>query len=136
MVRFCPVSAVTSRDSFTDHRSLEHEWSDEHVLVCQVRTFCGSVPLEIHDRCLIEDVEIATHDTHVPIDAPVIVFYRDAQREANVEIVRVDTDHGYTHIDRLYRHDEPKERVDWDFWEACTRLKRNWGTYARSFDEK
>ena len=66
----------------------------------------------------------------------VTVFYLDAQREENVEIVRVDTGHGYTHIDRLYRRNEPKDRVDWDLWEACTRLKRNWRTFARSYDKK
>ena len=78
----------------------------------------------------------ATPSVNDPESFAVTVFYRDVQREENVEIVRVDTGHGYTHIDRLYRRNEPKDRVDWDLWEACTRLKRNWRTYARSFDEK
>jgi hypothetical protein len=74
---------------------------------------------------------------HAPSDDFVVtVYYRDEERDENVEIARVDTAHGFTHFDRLYRRGEPKERVEWDFWEAMDHLDRNWRTYAESFEKK
>lgn len=71
-----------------------------------------------------------------PEEFAVVVFFRETDRRATVEIARVDTAHGYTHFDRLYRRDEPKERVDWDLWEAVGRLRENWRTYAESFRQR
>jgi hypothetical protein len=50
-------------------------------------------------------------------------------------VARIDTDHGYTHVDRLYRRDESKERVDLDFFEAWDRLKSRWRTYAEEYEK-
>lgn len=71
-----------------------------------------------------------------PDDFVVTVYYRDEERDENVEIARVDTAHGFTHFDRLYRRDTPKERVEWDFWDAMDHLDRNWRTYAETFEQK
>lgn len=71
-----------------------------------------------------------------PEDFVVTVYYRDEVIDDNVEIARVDTSHGFTHFDRLYRRDEPKERVEWSFWEAMDHLNRNGRTYAESFEQK
>lgn len=71
-----------------------------------------------------------------PDDSVVTVYYRDEERDENVEIARVDTAHGFTHFDRLYRRDKPKDRVEWDFWEAMDHLDRNWRTYAEAFKQK
>lgn len=51
----------------------------------------------------------------------------------DIQIARIDTTHGYSHFDRLYRRDQPKERLDVDVWEAAALLEENWRTYARSF---
>lgn len=69
-----------------------------------------------------------------PEEFAVTVYYNDEQAEENVEIVRIDTAHGYTHIDRLYRRDEPKEPIDVGFWEAIGKLEADWRTYATSHE--
>lgn len=58
-----------------------------------------------------------------PEEFAVTVYYNDERTEENVEIVRIDTAHGYTHIDRLYRRDEPKEALDVGFWEGIETLE-------------
>jgi len=40
----------------------------------------------------------------------------------------------YTHIDRLYRRDEPKEALEIGFWEAIETLEENWRMYAASYE--
>jgi hypothetical protein len=65
-----------------------------------------------------------------------VVYHRDPDAGENVEIARIDTAHGFTHFDRLYRRDQPKERVDWGLWEAVRRLRENWRTYAESFEKR
>jgi hypothetical protein len=60
-----------------------------------------------------------------PEEFAVVLYYKDANSEENVQIARVDMAHGYTHIDRLYKRGEPKDPVDWDFWEAMNQLERN-----------
>lgn len=65
----------------------------------------------------------------------VVVYYTDSRTDANVEIARVDTSHGHTHFDRLYRRDEPRDAVDWTYWEAVERLLANWRTYAESYGQ-
>lgn len=52
-----------------------------------------------------------------------------------IQIARIDSTHGYTHFDRLYRRDQPKERLDVDVWEAAALLEANWRTYAESFED-
>lgn len=69
-----------------------------------------------------------------PDEFSVTVYYRNASTEENVEVARIDTAHGYVHFDRLYRRDQPKEKVDWGYWEAVTELMENWRTYARNYD--
>ena len=69
-----------------------------------------------------------------PDDFSVTVYYKDASQDEHVEIARVDTAHEYTHFDQLYRRDEPKEDVDWGYWEAVKKLMENWRTYAKNYD--
>jgi len=38
-----------------------------------------------------------------------VVLYYDTTAGERVQVARIDTDHGYTHIDRLYRRDESKD---------------------------
>ena len=64
----------------------------------------------------------------------VTIYYNDERTEETVEIVRIDTAHDYTHIDQLYRRDEPKEALDVGFWEAIETLEENWRTYARGYE--
>lgn len=54
----------------------------------------------------------------------------------SIQIARIDTAHGYTHFDRLYRRDEPKEELDLDFGEAIELLEENWRTYASSYERQ
>ena len=76
----------------------------------------------------------ATPNFDTPDDFAVVLFYKDPKAEDNLQIVRVDQAHGFTHIDRLYRDGDPKERVDWGLWEAVEQLKSNWRTYAESYE--
>lgn len=72
---------------------------------------------------------------HTPEDFVVTIFYADATSETRVEVARIDTAHGFTHFDKLYRPDQPKEPVDLDFWEALAFLQGNWRTYAEMHHE-
>lgn len=73
---------------------------------------------------------------NAPEDFAVVVYYRDAEVGENHQIARVDTSHGFTHFDKFFRRDEPKEEVDWGIWEAAKNLRENWRTYAKSYEEK
>lgn len=73
---------------------------------------------------------------NTPEDFAVVVYYRDAEASENRQIARVDTSHGFTHFDKVYRRDEPKEEVDGGLWEAVRQLQENWRTYAESFENK
>lgn len=77
----------------------------------------------------------AEPDFDAPEDFAVVVCYRETEGEEAVEIARVDTAHGYTRFDGLYRRDEPKERIDRGLWQAVRRLRENWRTYAESFED-
>ncbi len=52
------------------------------------------------------------------------VYYRDPKTESNVEVARVDTAHGYTHFDQLYRRDRNKKPVEWSYWKAVENSRR------------
>jgi hypothetical protein len=41
-------------------------------------------------------------------------------------VARIDTEHGYTHFDRLYRRDQPKNPIDLGFWAAWAHMEANW----------
>jgi hypothetical protein len=69
-------------------------------------------------------------------DFAVTIYYKDAQKEERIQIARVDTSHGYTHFDRLYRRDEPKDTVDWGLWETVEQFNSEWRTWAESHDRK
>ena len=63
------------------------------------------------------------------------VVFRDTADGENVQIARIDTEHGYTHFDKLYRRDQPKEKVEWGYWEAVEKLMENWRTYAENYEQ-
>jgi hypothetical protein len=46
------------------------------------------------------------------------VLFRDTADGENVQIARIDTEHGYTHFDRLYRRDQAEDPIDMGFWTA------------------
>lgn len=77
----------------------------------------------------------ADPDLNTVEDFAVILYFEDETGDS-VEVLRVDQTHGYTHIDRLYRRDEPKDTVDWDLFEAWEQISENWRTYARSYADK
>lgn len=64
-----------------------------------------------------------------------VVLYYDTTEGERVQVARIDTDHGYTHIDRLYRRDEPKDPVDLDFFGAWDHVKDTWRTYAEEYEK-
>lgn len=76
----------------------------------------------------------ASPTAETPEAFSVVVYYTHPMTDANVEIARVDTSHGHTHFDRLYRRDEPKDAVDWTYWGSVERLMENWRTYAESYE--
>lgn len=69
-----------------------------------------------------------------PGEFAVVVYFRDATSGRNVEVAKVDTAHGYTHLHQFYRRDEPTVEVDWGFWEAVSKMVDNWQTYAERFE--
>lgn len=69
-----------------------------------------------------------------PDEFAVTVYYNDPTTETSVTVARIDTAHGYTHFDRLYRRDEPKHPEDDDFWEAIERLESDWRTFAEGHE--
>lgn len=73
----------------------------------------------------------ATPGFNDPAEFAVVVGYNDPETDEHIQVARIDTAHGYVHFDKLYRRDEPKERLDVDFWTAVERLEQNWRTYAR-----
>lgn len=69
-----------------------------------------------------------------PVEFGVVVHYHDNTVDSNVEIARVDTAHGRVHFDKLYRRDQPKERLDVGLWEAVTKLRNDWRRYAEIYE--
>lgn len=65
----------------------------------------------------------------------VTIHYYDRDIEETVEIARIDTKHGFTHFDKLFRRDQPKEPLDVDYIEAEERLRENWRRNARSYEQ-
>ena len=51
--------------------------------------------------------------------------------DERTQIARIDTNHGYTHIDKLYSERQESEPLDVDVWAAHEHLKSNWKRYAR-----
>lgn len=70
-----------------------------------------------------------------PEEFAVTVYYKDSSTEETVEIARVDTAHGFTHFDQLYRKGQPKKEVEWGYWKAVEKLLENWRTYAQNYDD-
>lgn len=66
----------------------------------------------------------ARPDLDDPEEFGVTVRYNDPVTGESIQIARIDTAHGYTHFDRLYRRDEPKEELDLDFWEQIVTGER------------
>lgn len=80
-------------------------------------------------------IHVSPSFNHVT-DFAVVVHYASTDDPDDViQIARIDTAHGYPHFDRLYRRDQPKERIDADVWEAAALLEENWRTYAESFED-
>jgi len=75
-------------------------------------------------------------DTQAPDDFSVTLYYADESRDERVVVVRVDTDHGYTHIDKKFLENEPKEGVSFTLWESVEHVSNNWLEYARQHREK
>jgi hypothetical protein len=80
-------------------------------------------------------LSVRADDFNEPDDFCVTLYYKDAETDENIEVARIDTAHGYTHIDRLYRRDEPKEEFDGNVWDACEYLEENWRDFARSYEK-
>lgn len=62
-----------------------------------------------------------------------IHYTNDAGQE--VEIVRIDTSHGHTHMDRLHRSPPDKVPKDLVWHEAEALLKDNWRKYVKRYDD-
>lgn len=68
------------------------------------------------------------------------VYYRkldpETLEEEKLEVVRIDNmSHGFCHIDKLYKEDRPREKVDMTVYEAWDYLEENWKTFARKYNE-
>jgi hypothetical protein len=70
-----------------------------------------------------------------PEEFAFVVHYERPEGE-RVQVARIDTEHGYTHFDRLYRRDQAKDPIDMDFWEVWDYMEANWRTYAQSYERE
>lgn len=61
----------------------------------------------------------------------VVLYFADPEAEEHVQIARIDTSHGVTHLDKLYAERKGSEPMDVDVWEAHAHLESNWRRYAR-----
>lgn len=77
----------------------------------------------------------ATPGFEDPRSFAVVVYYNDSVSEEQTEIARIDTAHGFTHFEKLYRRDRPKEPVEFGPWEAVMHLGANWRRYADRYDD-
>lgn len=73
-------------------------------------------------------------------DFAVSLYYNDRYTEGTVEIARIDTAHGFTHIDREYHREQPTDPIFDDLpneqavWKAQTHLDENWRDYAKRYE--
>ncbi|WP_449272270.1 DUF7718 family protein [Halorussus ruber] len=65
-----------------------------------------------------------------PDDFAVVVLFVNPRTGDHVEVVRIDNSDGFTHMDCLYRRDEPKRELDLGMWEAVEKLTDEWRSYA------
>ncbi|ESP88011.1 DUF7718 family protein [Candidatus Halobonum tyrrellensis] len=70
-----------------------------------------------------------------PAEFAVVVHYNDVETSESVQVVRIDTAHGFVHIDRLYRRDQPKDELDLGFWDAVEYAEEHWRTYAEGHED-
>ena len=87
------------------------------------------------DRTYYLTIRVSPNLNHVRDFAAIVHFSEASESEREIQIARIDTAHGHTHFDRLYRRDQPKERIEVDVWEAAALLEENWRTYAERFDD-
>ena len=66
-----------------------------------------------------------------------IHFQPEDPYASHVEVVRIDTEHGEPHFDRLYEPDQQKDWLgqDYTFEDARRELLSNWREYADQFFE-
>lgn len=75
-------------------------------------------------------------DLESPKEFGVTVYYKDAETEKKVPVARIDDDHGYVHLDKLFLEGEPKEELDVDLWGAVEYLTEHHPEYARKHRDK
>ncbi len=85
------------------------------------------------DRPYFLTVRVSPNFNHIA-DFAVTVHYNDTETESEVQIVRIDTAHGFTHFDKLFRPDEPKVPFDGTIWDAIDYLSDNWRRYAERYE--
>ncbi|SDL08549.1 hypothetical protein SAMN04515672_0123 [Natronorubrum texcoconense] len=66
-----------------------------------------------------------------PDEFAVTVYYNDPERGSSIPVARIDTDHGQSHLDKLFLEDAPKEWMDIDLWDAVDYLIDHHPEYAR-----
>lgn len=75
-------------------------------------------------------------DLQDPDEFAVTLYYNDPEQESTVEVARIDTAHGYVHLDKLYSEEEGKEPLDVDLWGAVEYLAAHHPEYARKHRER
>lgn len=78
----------------------------------------------------------ATPNLENPEEFAVTVYFNDPDRREGVDVARIDTDHGYTHLDKLFLERQPKERMNVGLWDAVEHLIEHHPEYARKYRER
>ncbi|WP_435155566.1 DUF7718 family protein [Haladaptatus sp. DFWS20] len=78
-------------------------------------------------------VRVSPNFNHIT-DFAVTVHYNDSEIENEVQIARIDTAHGFMHLDKFFRPNEPKATFNGTIWDAIDRLSDNWRRYAESYE--
>jgi hypothetical protein len=69
-----------------------------------------------------------------PNEFAVVVYYKNGSTGDEIQIVRVDTKHGYVHMDMLYRSGGGRKPFDGGLWDAVEHFFEKWRQYAESFE--
>ena len=55
-----------------------------------------------------------------------------------VPLARIDTSHGYLHLDKLWKEEKEKQKLykEMDAWDAANYLQENWQSYFKKWSNR
>ena len=88
----------------------------------------------------VRDITVAVtihlmHNGHPYTDFVCQVEFPHPVKEKTVELARIDSSHGYLHLDKLWKKEKQKERIygEPDMWRCAEMLENKWKSYFRKW---